>query len=50
MSEFKKPIREIDDRPIGSGTAGPVTKQIQKAYFELVKGQNAKYADFLDYL
>ncbi len=44
------PIREIDDRTIGSGTAGPVTKKIQKAYFDLVKGNNSRYSHFLDYL
>ena len=44
------PVRELDDRTIGCGSAGPITKQIQKAYFDLVKGKNAKYTEFLDYL
>ena len=32
------PVREIDDRSIGAGTTGPITKQLQTAYFDLVKG------------
>lgn len=32
------PVREIDDRPIGSGEPGPVTKLLQHKFFELVKG------------
>lgn len=41
------PIREVDHRQIGAGHAGPVTKQLQKAFFEVVKGQNPKYASWL---
>ena len=33
------PVREIDGRSIGSGSAGPVTQFLQKAYFDLVKGR-----------
>lgn len=41
------PVREVDDRAIGAGHAGPVTKAVQKAFFEVVKGENARYADWL---
>lgn len=41
------PIRELDDRPIGSGTRGPVTAQLQKAFFDVVNGRNPKYAHWL---
>ncbi|MFY9398460.1 MAG: branched-chain-amino-acid transaminase, partial [Desulfomonilia bacterium] len=44
------PVREVDDRTIGSGKPGEVTKALQKAFFEVVKGQNPKHADWLDYL
>ncbi|MGI8708613.1 MAG: branched-chain amino acid transaminase [Actinomycetota bacterium] len=40
------PIREIDGRIIGD--PGPTTMAIQHKYFEIVKGQDEKYADWLD--
>ena len=43
------PIREVDRRQIGAGHAGPVTKQLQQAFFEVVKGQNPKYASWLSH-
>jgi branched-chain amino acid aminotransferase len=33
------PVREIDDRRIGAGECGPVTRKLQDAYFECVKGR-----------
>ena len=42
------PIREVDDRPIGSGTRGPVTKEIQQTYFSAVKGGLEQYADWVE--
>ncbi|OIQ95322.1 branched-chain-amino-acid aminotransferase [mine drainage metagenome] len=41
------PIRELDRRNIGSGTAGPITKQLQKMYFDAVTGKSEKHADWL---
>ncbi len=41
------PIRELDRVQIGSGTRGPITEKIQSAYFDVVYGRNAKYADWL---
>ncbi|MEK9825211.1 MAG: branched-chain amino acid transaminase [Methylotenera sp.] len=41
------PIRELDRRSIGAGTAGPITKQLQKMYFDVVHGRSAKHADWL---
>ncbi|MFW5876319.1 MAG: branched-chain amino acid transaminase [Myxococcota bacterium] len=32
------PVREVDDRPIGVGGRGPVTKRVQARYFEAVRG------------
>jgi len=37
------PIIEVDRRPLGTGTIGPLTAQIQKLYFEVVKGNHPKY-------
>lgn len=41
------PVREVDSRTVGEGHAGPVTKAMQKAFFDVVKGENKKYADWL---
>src|SRR4249920_3482074 len=34
------PIRELDNRPIGSGQCGPITKKLQAAFFDIVNGRN----------
>ncbi len=44
------PIREVDDRMIGNGKPGPVTKGLQAAFFDIVKGKNPIYKEWLDYL
>lgn len=41
------PIREIDNRRIGTGTRGPVTEKLQSAFFDLVNGRNPKYEHWL---
>ena len=41
------PIRELDRVQIGEGARGPITEKIQSAYFDIVYGRNAKYADWL---
>ncbi|SFV80188.1 Branched-chain amino acid aminotransferase [hydrothermal vent metagenome] len=41
------PIRELDNRMIGSGTRGPVTEQLQTLYFDCVYGRNDKYKDWI---
>lgn len=41
------PIREVDTRVIGCGSAGEITKHIQKEYFNLVKGGNPKFESWL---
>jgi branched-chain amino acid aminotransferase len=44
------PIREVDDRIIGDGKPGPITKELQAAFFDIVKGKNPAYKEWLDYL
>ncbi|WP_410474321.1 branched-chain amino acid transaminase [Guyparkeria sp. TX1] len=45
------PIREVDDRPIGSGVRGPITERLQSTYFDLVEGRYPPLADnWLDYV
>lgn len=41
------PIRELDNRTIGSGTPGPVTQQLQSVYLDLVEGRHQGYSDWL---
>jgi branched-chain amino acid aminotransferase len=41
------PVREVDDRTIGSGGRGPVTTSIQAAYFDAVRGRERKYEHWL---
>jgi branched-chain amino acid aminotransferase len=41
------PIRELDRRPIGSGSRGPITEKIQGAFFDIVHGRNPKYRNWL---
>jgi branched-chain amino acid aminotransferase len=33
------PVREIDDRKIGAGECGPITRRLQDTFFETVKGK-----------
>ncbi|MCU1490293.1 MAG: branched chain amino acid aminotransferase apoenzyme [Acidimicrobiaceae bacterium] len=44
------PIASLDDRVIGDGRPGPVTKAIQEAYFAVVRGEDDRYKDWLDYV
>jgi branched-chain amino acid aminotransferase len=41
------PVRELDGRKIGSGKPGPVTKSLQKAFFEIVRGQDRTHESWL---
>jgi branched-chain amino acid aminotransferase len=41
------PIRELDRITIGAGSRGPITEKIQAAFFDIVNGRNAKYAEWL---
>jgi branched-chain amino acid aminotransferase len=41
------PVREVDDRKIGAGARGPITKTIQTSFFEAVKGRDRKYESWL---
>lgn len=44
------PVRELDDRSIGTGKPGSITQQLQSAYFDIVKGKNSKYHKYLTFL
>jgi branched-chain amino acid aminotransferase len=40
------PILEVDTRVVGSGQIGPITKQLQQTYFNIIYGRNKKYIDW----
>ncbi|GAB4373270.1 MAG: branched-chain amino acid transaminase [Deltaproteobacteria bacterium] len=44
------PVREVDDRVVGEGKPGPVTKRIQKVFFDIVRGKNRAFSRWLDVL
>jgi len=44
------PIREVDDRAIGTGRPGPVTKDLQNAFFNIVRGRDPQHAAWLSSL
>lgn len=41
------PVREIDDRRIGTGQPGPITKKLQESFFQAVRGQLQRYSSWL---
>ncbi len=44
------PIRSVDDRIVGDGEPGPMTKSIQEVYFAAVRGEVDRYKDWLDHV
>jgi len=44
------PIRELDNRPIGTGSRGPITEKLQSLYFDIVQGKVDKYKKWLTYV
>jgi branched-chain amino acid aminotransferase len=37
----------VDGRTIGGGTPGPITKRIQKTFFEAARGERPEYRHWL---
>ena len=44
------PIRELDNRAIGSGSRGPITERLQSLYFDLVQGRHPRYREWLSHV
>ena len=44
------PIRELDNRRIGSGGRGPITERIQAKYFDAVYGRLPQYQEWLTHV
>jgi branched-chain amino acid aminotransferase len=40
------PVTEVDDRPIGTGSIGPVAERLQELYFKAARGGWDAYADW----
>jgi branched-chain amino acid aminotransferase len=41
------PIHSVDDRVVGEGKPGPITKSIQATYFQAVRGELSQYESWL---
>jgi len=41
------PIREVDDRTVGAGKPGPITRALQTAFFDIVRGHDPAHASWL---
>jgi branched-chain amino acid aminotransferase len=46
-AEEVTPVISVDRIPIGDGRPGPITRQLQSAYFHAVRGQDPAYATML---
>jgi len=44
------PIREVDGRTIGDGVPGPVTRRLQERFFDVVRGKDEKFINWLDFV
>jgi branched-chain amino acid aminotransferase len=41
------PVREVDNRPIGDGVVGPITKKLQAKFFDVVRGSDTSHSEWL---
>jgi branched-chain amino acid aminotransferase len=41
------PVVELDHRPIGGGRVGPISREIHRAYFAAVRGEDARFQHWL---
>jgi len=44
------PIRSVDDRTVGGGEPGPVTRKVQEVFFAAVRGQVDRYKDWVEHV
>jgi branched-chain amino acid aminotransferase len=44
------PIAKVDDRKVGEGKPGPITKELQRLYHATVRGELPQYKEWLDYV
>jgi branched-chain amino acid aminotransferase len=43
------PIREVDNRVVGEGKPGPITKRLQSRYFDVVRGSDTSHPEWLSF-
>jgi len=41
------PVREVDNRAIGDGKVGPITRRIQERFFDIVRGSDSSHVEWL---
>ena len=41
------PVREVDNRAVGTGKPGPITLALQKTFFSIVRGEDAAHESWL---
>jgi branched-chain amino acid aminotransferase len=44
------PVREVDGRIIGDGKPGPITVDIQRSFFDVVKGERVYHPEWLTFI
>ena len=44
------PVREVDDRTVGAGTRGPITKRLQDRFFQVVRGPETLHSEWLAFV
>jgi len=44
------PIREVDNRTVGNGEQGPVTKRLNELFMDVVTGKNSRFNEWLTYI
>jgi branched-chain amino acid aminotransferase len=44
------PVREVDDRAVGLGTRGPLTKRLQDRFFQVVRGPETLHPEWLTFV
>jgi branched-chain amino acid aminotransferase len=43
------PVREVDDRKVGTGTRGAITKRLQDRFFQVVRGPELSHPEWLTF-
>jgi len=44
------PINSVDDRVVGDGHPGPITRRIQEVFHGAVRAQVDRYKDWVEYV
>ncbi|MGH3493224.1 MAG: branched-chain amino acid transaminase [Sciscionella sp.] len=44
------PIASVDDRSVGDGRPGPITRQVQEIFYAAVRGQVDRYKDWVEHV